>query len=178
MANGTFEELMDIFKELPSYEEIRGSLKLTLAKEIYKERKKRGLTQTELAEMIKTNGETINQATISKIESAENDIKISTYEKVTKALGIIISVTRPSEIENRNLPQKEKVNTLNINKMSGIKSLSKKRIPTNRFEGHKMVIRRSIKDERITNRSYLNRVAGKSYKIKYKQEIKAPESSK
>lgn len=99
MANGTFEDLMAILETVPGNKEERTSLKVVLADQIYKERKALGLTQSQLVEKINQSGEKINQATISKIESAENDIKISTYEKVINALGIIVTVSKPSDIE-------------------------------------------------------------------------------
>lgn len=184
MANGTFEDLMAILEQVPGNKEERTSLRMTLADEIYKERRKRGLTQAELAEMIKSNGESINQATISKIETAENDILISTYEKVTDVLGIRITVTGPSDFETLTLAgskaRVEKYNAARAKRRADLAErragLAERRIkeimpqivsPQIKSSGPKVVMRKVP----LVVQPYSNKIAKKRYKGNYNEEM-------
>ena len=185
MANGTFEDLMAILETVPGNKEERTSLKVVLANEIYRTRRALGLTQSDLVKMINKNGETINQATISKIESAENDIKINTYEKVIEALGITVTVTGSSQREedevkillDEHFQQKMKKHRRRRKQESEVKVLGRERLARIRKDGG-VAIRQTARRTKITVEPYSHRGVEKSYKGNYEKELTELDSSK
>lgn len=78
---------MNNLAKVPEVEEHMNKLHVQLAKLISKQRIQQGLTQSELVEIIKENGQDITQSQLSRIETGAGNINISTYEKVLGALG-------------------------------------------------------------------------------------------
>lgn len=76
-----FESLKKRARENAVAAEYLDSLSSKLAREIFKMRMERGLTQQELADLAST-----TQKTISRIEAGDPGVKIGTYDKVLFAL--------------------------------------------------------------------------------------------
>lgn len=76
-----FETLKKRARENAIAAEYLDSLSSQLAKEIFKMRMERGLTQQELANRAST-----TQKTISRIEAGDPGVKIGTYDKVLRTL--------------------------------------------------------------------------------------------
>lgn len=97
MANAKHEDVMAMLEAIPEVKEETNSLRVQLAIAVLNKRLELNLTQEALVNLISASGSTITQATISKIESAESDIKISSYEKVFKALDLHADVVSMRE---------------------------------------------------------------------------------
>lgn len=170
----SFEDVMNMIQSVPSVAESNDRPQLELAIAIQKKRLEMNLTQQELVKIIKANGHAITQATISKMESAEGDVKLSTYFKVTNALGIKISIAeleQPKPImgigsDRIELPRRKRAAAIRQAKVArsiGIKSphLWEEREP---------------KRVGVAAYSYTNRGIRKTYKGDYEEEIRELES--
>ncbi|WP_313635713.1 helix-turn-helix transcriptional regulator [Exiguobacterium sp.] len=171
----SFEDVMNMIQSVPSVAKSNDRPQLELAIAIQKKRLEMNLTQQELVKIIKANGHAITQATISKMESAEGDVKLSTYLKVTDALNIKISIaekeqTRPIiGTDTIELPRK--------------RMAAKKRTKVARSVGQSIAIKspriwekREPKRVALAAYSYANRAIPKTYKGDYEEEIRELES--
>lgn len=99
------EELMELLDENPHVKEFMNSFYVQIRNYIFDRRAELGLTQIELANMVKEmSGRPINQATISRIERGDIGITADTYDRVLKALGMI-KVTVEFEKIAKNKPK-------------------------------------------------------------------------
>lgn len=101
MSVERFENIMNNLSELPKVQEHMNKLHVRLAKEIYSRRLEKGLTQTKVVELIRKNGGKVTQAQLSRIETANENINISTYQEVLDVLdfdNIDISFRNPTRI--------------------------------------------------------------------------------
>jgi len=104
MGNANHEDVMAILESVPEVREENNSLRVQLAIAILKQRLSLNLTQEAVVRLVLDNGEAITQATISKIEGAESDVKISSYEKVFKVLDLhadVLSMRERQEASRR-----------------------------------------------------------------------------
>lgn len=92
MANEDFNKMMDSMLEVPGAKEHLETFSIVMAENILTRRKELNLTQTQLVDLLKHQGDSITQTTLSRIESGDENIKASTYNKVFKALGGIKSI--------------------------------------------------------------------------------------
>ncbi|SFD03435.1 Pou domain-N-terminal to homeobox domain-containing protein [Bacillus sp. OV322] len=83
------EELMNLLDKVPGVTEHMTSVSVIMAEKILQRRIELGLTQTQVVEIIKEQGERITQATISKVECGDSTIGTDTYDKIFHALGVI-----------------------------------------------------------------------------------------
>lgn len=105
MSNTKHEDVMAMLEAIPEVKEETTSLRVQLAIAVLNKRLELGLTQEALVKLVSDRGLTITQATISKIEGAESDIKISSYEKVFNALDLYADVVsmRKKQIASRHI---------------------------------------------------------------------------
>lgn len=163
----THEEVMELLRSIPKVKKSHESMQLKLAIAIQKKRLELNMTQEQLVEKIKRSGQSITQATISKIESAEADVKLSTYEKVLEALESTIEIKNVHERAARlkDLMQKRKK----------IKGPVRAKLSV---EG-KRTARRSYRSNAYVGiRSYTEKEMPKSYKGNYEKELRELESVK
>lgn len=99
MTNKNYQDVMAILKQVPKVNEHLNKISVIMGKKILKRRLELGLTQKEVVSIIKDNGDTITQATLSKMESGTENIKSETYDKVFLALGGLEDLT-PTFKEN------------------------------------------------------------------------------
>lgn len=78
---------MGILRQVPKVNEHLDKISVIMGKKILKRRLELGLTQKEVVTIIKNHGDTITQATLSKVESGADNIKSETYDKIFWALG-------------------------------------------------------------------------------------------
>lgn len=83
-----FEDLMEKLYEVPTVSDHMKKFEVQMAQKIRLRRAELGLTQSDLVKLVKADGDSITQKTISKVESGEHTIESETYEKILKALGI------------------------------------------------------------------------------------------
>lgn len=88
MGNVSHKDVMAMLESIPAVKEETNSLRVQFAISILEQRLALNLTQEAVVRLISDGGDVITQATISKMENAEGDIKISSYEKVFKALDL------------------------------------------------------------------------------------------
>ncbi|MBM7581087.1 helix-turn-helix transcriptional regulator [Jeotgalibacillus terrae] len=81
------ENVMDMLNQVPGVKEHLSSMEVIMANKIIKRRIQLGLTQNDLVKLIRENGSSITQATISKVESGSSNIGSETYTKIINALG-------------------------------------------------------------------------------------------
>lgn len=81
-----FENIMDNLSKLPKVQQHMNKLHVQLAKQIYGRRLEKGLTQTNVVELIRKKGGKVTQAQLSRIETANEKINIATYEEVLEVL--------------------------------------------------------------------------------------------
>lgn len=167
----SFEDVMNMIQSVPSVAESNDRPQLELAIAIQKKRLEMNLTQQELVKIIKANGHAITQATISKMESAEGDVKLSTYLKVTNALGIKISIMEEEKrkqaipVDRIELPRKR---AAAIRRAKVARSVS--------IKSPEIWRKREAKRVGVAAYSYANRGIPKTYKGDYEEEIRELES--
>lgn len=93
MTKKSYDDVMDMLHDVPGVSEHLNKFSVLMAEQIVKRRYELGLTQNEVVEIIKNNGEKITQASLSKIESGDDNIKADSYDKVLRALGGIEDIT-------------------------------------------------------------------------------------
>lgn len=81
------DKLMELLDQVPGVKEHMNSFEVLMGEKILKRRLELGLTQSELVELIRINGQKITQSTISKVECGDATIGTNTYNKVLDALG-------------------------------------------------------------------------------------------
>lgn len=99
MTNKNFNDVMEMLRQVPKVNEHLNKLSVIMGKKILKRRLELGLTQKEVVNIIKNHGDTITQATLSKVESGADNIKSETYDKIFLALGGLEDLT-PTFKEN------------------------------------------------------------------------------
>lgn len=85
--NQQHEDLMKLLDEVPGVTAHMKSFEVQMAEKILERRLQIGLTQTQVVEIVRQQGESITQATISKVECGDATVGSDTYNKVLKALG-------------------------------------------------------------------------------------------
>lgn len=85
--NKQHEDLMKLLDEVPDVRDHMESFEVQMAEEILERRLQIGLTQIQVVEIVRQQGERITQATISKIECGDTTVGSDTYNKVLRALG-------------------------------------------------------------------------------------------
>lgn len=98
------DELMKLLDAVPGVVEHMESFQVQMGEKIFKRRVESGLTQTQVVEIIREQGDPITQATISKVECGDKTVSTETYNKILKALGGISSIS----IEFGELPKSSK----------------------------------------------------------------------
>lgn len=86
------EDLMRLLDEVPGVSEHMQSFEVQMGEKILKRRIELGLTQTQVVEIIRHQGDRITQATISKVECGDAAVGTDTYNKIMKALGGITNI--------------------------------------------------------------------------------------
>ena len=99
MVNKNYNDVMGVLKQVPKVNEHLNKISVIMGKKILKRRLELGMTQKEVVSIIKNHGDTITQATLSKVESGVDNIKSETYDKVFWALGGLEDLT-PTFREN------------------------------------------------------------------------------
>lgn len=102
--NKRHEDLMRLLDEVPGVEEHMQSFEVQMGEKILERRLQAGLTQTQVVEIVRQQGEPITQATISKVECGDTTVGSDTYNKILKALGGISNLN----IEFGELPKSGK----------------------------------------------------------------------
>lgn len=87
MESKSFDQVMDMFKAVPGVKEHLNKPSIVLGKIVLRRRLELGLTQKEVVEIVKKNGETLTQSRLSKLECGDDGITMKTYDKVIEALG-------------------------------------------------------------------------------------------
>lgn len=85
--NKKHEDVMRLLEQVPGVTEHMQSFEVQMGKTILKRRLELKITQLQLVEMVRLQGENINQSTISKVESGDNTVQSETYQKILTALG-------------------------------------------------------------------------------------------
>lgn len=86
------------------------TLQKTIARRIVQFREMRGISTTELASRVK-----LSQAQISRLENAKQGFRVSTLQKIAKALDVpVIVFLLPPSIENKSQSKKEIVSNLHL----------------------------------------------------------------
>lgn len=80
------DDLMKLLDEVPGVTEHMQSFEVQMGEKILKRRIELGLTQTQVVDIIREQGDRITQATISKVESGDATVGTDTYNKILKAL--------------------------------------------------------------------------------------------
>lgn len=83
-----YNELIELLDKVPGVQEHMNSLEVQLGKKILQRRIKKGLTQSDVVDIVLKQGERITQKTISKVENGDAVIESNTYKKIFKALGV------------------------------------------------------------------------------------------
>lgn len=102
--NKQHEDLMKLLDEVPGVRDHMKSFEVQMAEKILERRLQIGLTQTQVVEIVRQQGEPITQATISKVECGDATVGSDTYNKVLKALGGVSNLS----IEFGELPKSSK----------------------------------------------------------------------
>lgn len=102
--NQDHDELMCLLNQVPGVEEHMQSFEVRMGETILQRRVELGITQTQLAEIVRELGESITQATISKVEAGDRTVGSDTYQKVLSALGGV----KKLDIEFGELPKSSK----------------------------------------------------------------------
>lgn len=99
LSKKNYEELMKIMdKKIPRSRDYVNSVSNVMARGILKRRLELGLTQSELANLVKdVTGKTMHQSTISEVEGGTAILTTETYDRVLKTLGMTIEFTDESE---------------------------------------------------------------------------------
>lgn len=87
------EDLMRLLDGVPGVEEHMKSFEVQMGEKILERRLQAGLTQTQVVEIVRQQGEPITQATMSKVECGDATVGSNTYNKVLKALGGISNLS-------------------------------------------------------------------------------------
>lgn len=93
MTKKSYDDVMDILYDVLGVTEHLNKFSVLMVEQIVKRCYELGLTQNEVVEIIKNNGEKITQASLSKIESGDDNIKADSYDKVLRALGGLEDIT-------------------------------------------------------------------------------------
>lgn len=166
---------MKKIRSVPAVAENRKSMHFKLGIAILKKRLELNLTQEDLVQKIKANGGTITQATISKIESAESDVKISTFEKVLEALEATVEV-----VDNKT------TTTFEVEASSGKSKVVQEIIKNAEANGKKVrpynlsseVLRNMFEEiQQYSKPEVTSRKSPKSYKGNYRKELEELEMS-
>jgi len=171
-------DLMKKIRSVPAVAENRKSMHFKLGIAILKKRLELNLTQEELVERVKANGGTITQATISKMESAETDVKLSTFEKVLEALEATVEVvdnTTSATLEVEVTPgngKKESVRSLIKSAINAGKEVMPYSLSSEVLRHMFEEMHQSSTSEKVTSGSL------KSYKGNYEKELKELEMSR
>lgn len=91
--NKQHEDLMRLLDEVPGVVEHMQSFEVQMGEKILGRRLQLGLTQTQVVELIRQQGELITQATVSKVESGDTTVTTDTYNKILKVLGGISNMS-------------------------------------------------------------------------------------
>lgn len=163
-------DLMKKIRSVPAVAENRKSIHFKLGIAILKKRLELNLTQEELVERVKANGGTITQATISKMESAETDVKLSTFVKVLEALDATVEVvdnTTSATLETRPSNGKtESVQTL----LKSAMNIGKEVMPYNLSSE---VLRNMFEEmHQSSTNNGVTKKSPKSYKGNYEKELR------
>lgn len=116
----THQELMKKIGSVPAVAENRRSLHYKMGMAVLKKRLELNLTQEQLVERIKANGASITQATISKVESAETEVKAGTYEKLIEVLGIEVELVDVQKKNEKDVPTNNELQEAMNNILQGI----------------------------------------------------------
>ncbi|HLQ72984.1 MAG TPA: helix-turn-helix transcriptional regulator [Bacillota bacterium] len=91
--NKQHEDLMKLLDDVPGVEDHMRSFEVQMAERILERRLQIGLTQTQVVDIVREQGGSITQATISKVECGDATVGSDTYNKVLKALGGVANLS-------------------------------------------------------------------------------------
>lgn len=83
-----FNELVKLLNQVPGVQEHMNSFEVQMGKKILQRRIDKGLTQSDVVDLVIRQGEKITQKTISLVENGDAVIESDTYTKIFKALGV------------------------------------------------------------------------------------------
>lgn len=175
----THKELMKKIESVPSVAENRKSLHYKMGMAVLQKRLELNLTQEQLVERIKAKGGSITQATISKVESAETDVKAATYEKLIEVLGITVEIIDNTKtVATKSLQMDEYQKAIN-SIMQGINVVNSYPNPAENIQKSLSELQKIMRSIQKANEviSPVPR-SPKSYKGDYNQELKKLELSR
>lgn len=174
----THQELMKKIGSVPAVAENRKSLHYKMGMAVLKKRLELNLTQEQLVERIKANGGSITQATISKVESAETEVKAGTYEKLIEVLGIEVEIVDVQKMTANLVRTNDEFQEAMNNIVQGIQVVNSFTSPTEKLGGSLKDLEEILQHiQQLTQESKPVRKTPKSYKGDYKRELKNLELS-